>query len=100
MPWLNARGAVIAGGTQLQAKTVEIGAVHPQPGGPATALAADPNHPAALAATMQRYGFNQPLPLQYVRWLGEVVGGQLGHPLITDIPGATPLQTGIPITPG
>src|SRR6201987_280780 len=98
MPWLNARGAVIAGGTQLQAKTVEIGAVHPQPGGPATALAADPNHPAALAATMQRYGFNQPLPLQYVRWLGEVLSGQLGTSPITDIPVATQLEQRIPIT--
>lgn len=27
----------------------------------------------------ERYGLNEPLPLQYVRWLGQVARGNLGH---------------------
>jgi peptide/nickel transport system permease protein len=47
---------------------------------------------------MARYGFNQPLPVQYVRWIGQVLSGQLGTSPITDIPVATQLEQRIPIT--
>ena len=98
MSWLIARQVVIAVVTLLLATVVVFGAVHALPGGPATALSADSTSPAALAATMQRYGFNQPLPVQYVRWIGQVLSGQLGTSPITDIPVATQLEQRLPIT--
>ena len=58
MSWLIARRVVIAVVTLLLATIVVFGAVHALPGGPTTALSADSTAPAALAATMQRYGFN------------------------------------------
>jgi peptide/nickel transport system permease protein len=98
LSWLIARQVVIAVVTLLLATIVVFGAVHALPGGPATALSADSTSPAALAATMQRYGFNQPLPVQYVRWIGQVLSGQLGTSPITDIPVATQLEQRLPIT--
>jgi len=98
LSWAIARRVVIALVTLLLATIVVFGAVHALPGGPATALSADSTSPAALAATMARYGFNQPLPVQYVRWIGQVLSGQLGTSPITDIPVATQLEQRIPIT--
>jgi peptide/nickel transport system permease protein len=98
LSWAIARRVVIGLVTLLLATIVVFGAVHALPGGPATALSADSTSPAALAATMARYGFNQPLPVQYVRWIGEVLSGQLGTSPITDIPVSTQLEQRIPIT--
>ena len=98
MSWAIARRVVIALVTLLLATIVVFGAVHALPGGPATALSADSTSPTALAATMARYGFNQPLPVQYVRWIGQVLSGQLGTSPITDIPVTTQLEQRIPIT--
>ena len=98
MAWSVARRTVIALVTLVLATIVVFGAVHALPGGPATALSADSTNPAALAATMHRYGFDQPLPVQYARWLGEVLKGQFGTSPITDIPVSTQLAQRIPIT--
>jgi peptide/nickel transport system permease protein len=98
LPWVIARRTVIALVALLLATVVVFGAVHALPGGPATALSADSTNPAALAATMHRYGFDQPLPVQYARWLGEVLQGQLGTSPITDLPVSTQLQQRLPIT--
>jgi peptide/nickel transport system permease protein len=98
LAWSIARRTLIALVTLVLATVVVFGAVHALPGGPATALSADASSPAALAATMHRYGFDQPLPLQYGRWIGEVVRGQFGTSPITDIPVSTQLAQRIPIT--
>ena len=98
MAWSIARRTVIALVTLVLATIVVFGAVHALPGGPATALSADSTNPAALAATMHRYGFDQPLPVQYARWLGQVLKGQFGTSPITDIPVSTQLAQRIPIT--
>jgi peptide/nickel transport system permease protein len=98
LPWLIARRTGIALVTLLLATIVVFGAVHALPGGPATALSADSTNPAALSATMHQYGFDQPLPVQYARWLGEVLRGQFGTSPITDIPVSTQLAQRLPIT--
>ena len=98
MPWLIARRTGIALVTLLLATIVVFGAVTTLPGGPAAALSADSTNPAALAATMHQYGFDQPLPVQYARWLGEVLRGQFGTSPITDIPVSTQLAQRLPIT--
>ena len=98
MPWSIARRTLVALVTLLLATIVVFGAVHALPGGPTTALSSDSTNPAAAAATMQRYGFNQPLPVQYARWLGQVLRGQFGTSPVTDIPVSTQLAQRIPIT--
>jgi peptide/nickel transport system permease protein len=93
-----ARRTLIALVTLVLATIVVFAAVHALPGGPAVALSANSTNPAALAATMHRYGFDQPLPVQYGRWLGQVLRGQFGTSPITDIPVSTQLAQRIPIT--
>ena len=98
MPWIIARRTGIALVTLLLATIVVFGAVHALPGGPATALAADSTSPTAAAATMHAYGFDQPLPVQFGRWIGQVLSGQLGTSPLTDIPVSTQLEQRLPIT--
>jgi peptide/nickel transport system permease protein len=98
LPWVIARRTGIALVTLLLATIVVFGAVHALPGGPATALSADSTSPTAAAATMHAYGFDQPLPVQYAKWIGQVLSGQLGTSPITDIPVVTQLAQRLPIT--
>ena len=98
MAWAIARRVVIALVTLLLATVVVFGAVHALPGGPATALSADSTSPTAAAATMHAYGFDQPLPVQFAKWIGQVLSGQLGTSPLTDIPVATQLEQRLPIT--
>jgi len=98
MLWTVARRLVIALVTLVLASLVVFAAVHALPGGPATALSTENDNPAVIAATAHRYGFDQPLPVQYVRWLGQVAHGQLGTSPITDLPVSTQLVQRIPIT--
>src|SRR3954449_1358055 len=49
------------------------------PGDPATALGAENRDPVAMAAIRHHYGLDQPLPIQYVKWLGLALQGDLGR---------------------
>ncbi|MGP9818579.1 ABC transporter permease [Salinarimonas sp. NSM] len=60
--------------------------VHLAPGDPASALIPDDTPPEVAAQIRAAYGFDQPLPLQYLRWLGNVAGGDLGLSLSTRRP--------------
>ena len=67
------------------------------PGDPALALGGEDRDPAVLAQIRHDYGLDEPLPVQYVRWLGHVVQGDLG----TDqrkLPVAHTIVTRLPIT--
>jgi peptide/nickel transport system permease protein len=62
--------------------------IHLAPGGPLTALGGDgatldPDQAERLKAA---YGLDQPLAVQYVRWLGHVVRGDFGTSLIENRP--------------
>ncbi len=43
------------------------------PGDPAIAISGEGRDPQVNAAIRQRYGLDQPLPVQYVRWLSIAV---------------------------
>jgi peptide/nickel transport system permease protein len=63
--------------------------MHIAPGGP-TALLMDPDiSPEAREAFMERYGLNDPVPVQYVKWLWAAVQGDLGYSFI---------RTGTPVS--
>jgi peptide/nickel transport system permease protein len=96
--WAASRRVVVAIITLLLASLVVFAAVHALPGGPATALSTENADPAVIAATTHRYGFDQPLPVQYLRWLGQVAHGQMGISPINDLPVSTQLAQRIPIT--
>src|SRR3954469_20883824 len=48
------------------------------PGDPATALGAENRDPAVMAAIRAKYGLDDPVPIQYLHWVGRAVRGDLG----------------------
>jgi peptide/nickel transport system permease protein len=67
------------------------------PGDPALAYAAEDRDPAVLAEIRAKYGLDDPLPVQYVRWIWLAVQGDLG----TDtrgLPVARTIVTRLPLT--
>src|SRR6185503_9228368 len=48
------------------------------PGDPALALGGEQRDPEVLAQIRHDYGLDQPLPVQYVHWMGHVLRGDLG----------------------
>lgn len=54
--------------------------IHLPPGGPADIYAADPSaSPEAIARMHELWGLNDPLPVQYGRWLWNLVSGEWGY---------------------
>jgi len=54
--------------------------------------------PEQIANIRRAYGLDQPLPVQYLKWLQHVVPGDLGKSLRTGRPLTTELQLRLPVT--
>ena len=63
--------------------TVVFLAVRSIPGDPARLLLGGDADPEALAAVRRELGLNQPIYVQYIRWLGELVQGDFGQSIHT-----------------
>ena len=68
------------------------------PGDPAIAISGEGRDPQVNAAIRQRYGLDQPLPVQYVRWLSIAVTGDLGVSIRTRQPVTAEILSRIPTT--
>jgi peptide/nickel transport system permease protein len=75
-----------------------FGLVHLVPGDPAITLAGDPPTEERIEYIREEYGFNDPFFVQYVKWLGGVLHGDLGTSLYTDQPVAETIKDRLPIT--
>ena len=47
-------------------------------GDPASAIAGEGATQASIDLIRQTYGFDRPLPVQYVAWLGQLLRGEIG----------------------
>ena len=56
------------------------------PGGPAAALLGERATPDAVERINEAYGFNRPLPEQYITWLGKLLQGDFGSSISTRRP--------------
>ena len=74
---------------------VVFAGVRALPGDPAVALSGENRDPAVLAAVRHKYGLDQPLPTQYVKWAWHALQGDLGvdsrelpvgHTIVTRVP--------------
>ena len=69
------------------------------PGDPARAIAGHRRVSAStLAAIRDRYGLDEPLWLQYVRWLGRFARGDLGESFVARRPVAEMMWDALPVT--
>ncbi|MGE8104490.1 ABC transporter permease [Allorhizobium sp. NPDC080224] len=68
------------------------------PGDPAIALAGEDPSPAAIESIRVKYGLDQPLPVQYVKWLGGVLQGDFGVSIRTKLPIGEMLAQRLPVT--
>ncbi|TCO54847.1 ABC transporter permease [Actinocrispum wychmicini] len=68
------------------------------PGDPARTLAGEEADPAAIAEVRHQYGFDQPLPVQFGRYIGKVFTGDLGTSVRTGLPVTDTVAHALPIT--
>lgn len=81
-----ARRLLLAVPTLLGASVIVFAMVHLAPGDPIAAVMPADAGAAEIEAVKRAYGFDQPLPVQYLRWLGHVVQGDLGRSIATRRP--------------
>jgi peptide/nickel transport system permease protein len=68
------------------------------PGDPVLTLAGEERDPAVLDYLRDKYRLNDPLPVQYAAWAAQVVQGDLGKSLRTDVPVTTLIGQKLPVT--
>lgn len=68
------------------------------PGDPALALAGEERDPASLAEIREKYGLNDPLPVQYFRWAWLALQGDLGESVRTGLSVNQMILDKLPIT--
>jgi len=68
------------------------------PGDPATILAGEDRSPETIASIRERFGLDQPLPVQYVRWIGNAVQGDLGMSMRFNQPVVELVISKLPVT--
>jgi peptide/nickel transport system permease protein len=82
----------------LVASIVVFAGVGALPGDPALALAGEDRSPKALEAIRDKYGLNDPVPVQYVNWLGHVVRGDFGTSTRTGLGVGQTVLDRLPVT--
>ncbi|MBK8561096.1 ABC transporter permease [Candidatus Amarobacter glycogenicus] len=68
------------------------------PGDPADIIAGEDATPAEVEVLREQLGLSDPIPVQYVRWIGELARGDLGVSLRTGVPVTELLELSLPPT--
>jgi peptide/nickel transport system permease protein len=68
------------------------------PGDPVLTLAGEERDPQVLEYLRDKYRLNDPIPVQYIAWVGNALRGDLGISLKTDQPVLHLIATKLPIT--
>lgn len=65
---------------------VTFGLIHAAPGGPTQIFLSPGLSPEAAEVQMRNLGLDKPIPVQYVKWLGGLVQGDLGYTFKNNLP--------------
>ncbi|MCF5387420.1 ABC transporter permease, partial [Pseudomonas syringae] len=68
------------------------------PGDPVLAMAWEERDPAVMEYLRDKYRLDDPIPLQYLNWVGNVLTGDLGTSLRTEQAVTTLLASKLPVT--
>lgn len=80
------------------ASLIVFAGVRALPGDAALALAGEERSPQALSEIREKYGLDDPVPVQYVRWVGLAVRGDLGQSVRTGLDVSETIVSKLPIT--
>jgi peptide/nickel transport system permease protein len=72
--------------------------IHLTPGDPVRIMLREEADPATVATLRHQLGLDQPLPLQYLTWLGRAVQGELGRSIRTNQPVMDAIRQRAPVT--
>ena len=72
--------------------------IHLTPGDPVRIMLREEADPATVATLRRQLGLDQPLPLQYLTWLGRAVQGELGRSIRTNQPVMDAIRQRAPVT--
>ena len=92
------RRAFVSAITLVLISLIVFAGVRAIPGDPARVLAGAEADAAGLEEIREKYGLNDPLPVQYFRWMGHALRGDLGVSIRTRQPVAGTVATKLPIT--
>jgi peptide/nickel transport system permease protein len=68
------------------------------PGDPVLTMAGEERDPQVLAFLREKYRLDDPIPIQYLAWIGSALTGNLGISLRTDIPVLDLIMSKLPVT--
>jgi peptide/nickel transport system permease protein len=92
------RRALISALTLLLISLIVFAGVRMIPGDPARVLAGTDADAAGLQEIRDKYGLDDPVPVQYLRWLALALRGDLGESIRTRQPVAATVAIKLPIT--
>jgi peptide/nickel transport system permease protein len=92
------RRIVVAIPTLILVSIIVFGLQKILPGDPVLTLAGEERDPVVLNYLREKYHLNDPLPVQYVACVGQVLQGDLGRSLRTDVPVTTLIGQKLPVT--
>ena len=72
--------------------------IHLTPGDPALTMLGEEATPQSVAALRVKLGLDQPIPVQYARWLGSVLHGDLGRSIRSNQPVSAAILERLPVT--
>ena len=76
-----------------------FGIISEAPGGPLTPYLQNPHITAAdIARLKHNLGLDQPVPIQYLHWLGQVLHGDFGYSMSNSEPTINAIQDRMPVT--
>lgn len=84
--------------TLVLATMVVFLGVRALPGDPARTLAGEEADPAAIAEIRRQYGLDQPVPVQYYRYVENLARGEMGDSLRTGLPVTETIRDALPVT--
>ncbi|MET7992677.1 ABC transporter permease [Amycolatopsis sp. NPDC005232] len=84
--------------TLVLASIVVFIGVRALPGDPATAMAGEEADPAAIAAVRAQLGLDDPLPVQYFKFVGHALTGDFGKSVRTGTPVREMIGATLPVT--
>jgi peptide/nickel transport system permease protein len=92
------RRVMIAIPTLLLVSILIFGMQKLLPGDPALIFAGEERDPAVLEQLREKFHLNDPIPLQYGRWLWQIGHGDLGISLRTEVPVTDLIAQKLPVT--